>query len=149
MMLYRFSPEKFSKDLSGNGAMKRGGRWNSAGFPVLYTSTTISLSLLELFVYNASYEELMNHYLMRIEVPDIYTGEPVLVSVKPGWQKDLGYSQFIGDSFLKLKKSLLLRVPSAIIPDENNILINPLHPNSKKLKIIDASPFQFDSRLFK
>ena len=149
MILYRFSPEKYSNDLSGKGARQRGGRWNSIGLPVVYTSTTISLSLLELLVYNASYEELMNHYLLRIEVPDIYTGNLSLISVKSGWQNDLEYSRFIGDSFLKLKKSLLLRVPSAIIPEENNILINPLHPDSKKIKIITASPFQFDSRLFK
>jgi RES domain-containing protein len=149
MMLFRFSPVQFSNDITGEGARQRGGRWNSAGLPVVYTSTTISLSLLELLIYNATYEELQNNYLMKIEVPELLEATMTQINVKQQWQKDIGYSRFIGDSFLIAKKSLLLKVPSAIIPEESNILINPFHPDSKKIKIVKASPFQFDSRLFK
>jgi|CXWL01.1.fsa_nt_gi RES domain-containing protein len=149
MILFRFSPKHFSGDISGEGARQRGGRWNSVGLPVVYTSTTISLSLLELLIYNAAYTEMQNNYLMKIEVPGLLLTGMTKMNVKQNWQKDIEYTRFIGDSFLTAKKSLLLKVPSAIIPDEYNILINPLHPDCKKVKIIKAAPFQFDARLFK
>lgn len=149
MMLFRFSPEKYSDDLSGEGARRRGGRWNSRSFPVVYTSMTISLSLLELFVYATGYEEIKNNYLMRIDVPAHFTKDIPAIKVKEQWQTDIAYSRFIGDSFLNARSSLLLKVPSAIIPEESNILINPVHPDIKKIKIISAALFRFDSRLFK
>jgi RES domain-containing protein len=149
MMLFRFCKEQYSNDISGEGAKLRGGRWNSVGLPVVYTSTTISLSLLELLIYNASYDELQNNYLMKIEIPGMPEDSITPINVKGQWQKDIGYSRFIGDSFLSTRKNIVFKVPSAIIPEEYNILINPLHPDFKKIKIIDSSPFEFDSRLFK
>ncbi len=149
MMLFRFCKEQYYNDISGEGAKLRGGRWNSVGLPVVYTSTTISLSLLELLIYNASYDELQNNYLMKIEIPGIPEDSITSINVKKQWQKDIGYSRFIGDSFLSTRKNIVLKVPSAIIPEEYNIIINPLHPDFKKIKIIDSSPFEFDSRLFK
>jgi RES domain-containing protein len=149
MMLFRFCKEQYSNNISGEGAKLRGGRWNSVGLPVVYTSTTISLSLLELLIYNASYDELQNNYLMKIEIPGIEEDSILPITVKKQWQKDIGYSRFIGDSFLSTKKNILLQVPSAIIPEEYNVLINPLHRDFKKIKILSSSPFEFDSRLFK
>ena len=149
MILYRFVNKNYGADTSGEGARLKGGRWNSKGFPVIYTSTTISLSLLELVIHSTSYEEIQTNLLMKIDIPDSFTASLTDLSLKPDWTDDPDYSRFIGDSFLKSKKSLLLKVPSAIIPEEYNILINPLHPDSKKIKIIKASPFQFDSRIFK
>ena len=149
MMLFRFCKEQYYNDISGEGAKLRGGRWNSVGLPVVYTSTTISLSLLELLIYNASYDELQNNYLMKIETPGIPEDSITSINVKKQWQKDIGYSRFIGDSFLSTRKNIVLKVPSAIIPEEYNIIINPLHPDFKKIKIIGSSPFEFDSRLFK
>jgi RES domain-containing protein len=149
MILYRFARQIYSNDISGNGAKKLGGRWNSPGFPVVYTSTAISLSLLELFVYHTTYEEILVNVLMRIETPDISIQSLSSHSLKENWEKDIDYSRFIGNEFLKSKKSLLLKVPSAIIPEEHNMIINPVHPDFKKVKIIKAASFQFDSRLFK
>jgi RES domain-containing protein len=149
MTLYRFVNKNYGVDISGEGARLKGGRWNSKGFPVVYTSTTISLSLLELLVHSTSYEEVQCNWLMRIDMPDIFTASLTDLSLKPNWMDDPDYSRFIGNTFLKSKKSMLIQVPSAIIPEENNVLINPLHPDLKKVKIIKASPFQFDIRLFK
>ena len=149
MILFRFSPEQFSGDITGEGAKQRGGRWNSVGQPAVYTSTTISLSLLELLIYNATYEEMRNNYLMKIEVFEHPVTHTFQDGLRQQWWDDTDYTRFIGDSFLMAKKSLLLKVPSAIIPEEHNVLINPLHPDMKKVKIIKASLFQFDSRLFK
>jgi RES domain-containing protein len=149
MILYRFSNKNFGVDVTGEGARLIGGRWNTKGFSVVYTSITISLSLLELVIHSASYEEIQSNLLMKIEIPDHFVTSFDDLKLKTNWQNDTAYSRFIGDSFLRLKKSLLLKVPSAIIPEESNILINPLHPDIKKVKITDASPFQFDTRLFK
>jgi RES domain-containing protein len=149
MTLYRFSNKNYGVDVNGEGARLNGGRWNTKGFSVVYTSITISLSLLELVIHSASYEEIQSNLLMKIEIPDNFVTPLANLTLKANWQHDPGYSRFIGDSFLSSKKSLLLKVPSAIIPEEYNVLINPLHPEIKKVKIADASPFQFDTRLFK
>jgi RES domain-containing protein len=149
MTVYRFVRPIYRNDISGDGARKKGGRWNSPGFPVVYTSTAISLSLLELLIYNSSYEEIRVNMLMQITVPENQMQSLSVSALKQTWQKDIDYSRFMGNEFLKSKKSLLLQVPSAIIPDESNILINPVHPDFKKVKIIKASRFEFDARLFK
>ncbi len=149
MTLYRFSNKYYGADVGGEGARLHGGRWNSKGFPVVYTSITISLSLLELVIHSASYEEIQSNLLLKIEIPDNFVSSLADLKLKINWQNDPGYSRFIGDSFLRSKKSLVLKVPSAIIPEESNVLINPLHPDIKKVKIVDASPFEFDTRLFK
>lgn len=149
MTVYRFVRPIYHNDISGDGARKKGGRWNSPGFPVVYTSTAISLSLLELLIYNSSYEEIQVNMLMQITVPENLMQSLSVNALKLTWQKDIDYSRFIGNEFLKNKKSLLLKVPSAIIPEETNVLINPAHPDFKRVKIIKAAPFQFDTRLFK
>ncbi len=149
MILYRFANKAYGSSLDGEGARLKGGRWNSKGVPVVYTSTTISLSLLELLIHSVSYDEINSHILVRIHIPDSLRQPPAVLKLKSGWQNDTGYSQFIGTEFLTSRSSLLLKVPSAIIPEENNILINPLHPDMKKVKITAADPFHFDSRLFK
>ena len=148
MIVYRFARSIFSRDISGEGAKIFGGRWNSKGKPVLYTSASISLSLLELLIHSASYDEIVVNDLMII---DTGTDSPGLLEhnkLKRGWEKDFEYSKFIGDGFLSENLSLLLSVPSAIIPEENNILINPLHKDFKKVKIKSVRTFSFDARLF-
>lgn len=149
MILYRFTNKNYGADISGEGARLQGGRWNSKGFPVIYTSTTISLSLLELIIHSTSYEEIQSNFLMKINIPDSFAASLTHLSLKPDWKDDPDYSRYIGNSFLKSKKSLLMKVPSAIIPEEYNVLINPLHADSRKIKIITSSLFQFDNRLFK
>ncbi|GAC1440838.1 MAG: RES family NAD+ phosphorylase [Sediminibacterium sp.] len=149
MILYRFTPYIFSKELNGKGAGRYGGRWNSIGLPVVYTSMTISLALLELLIHNASYDEIRTNYLTVLEVPDNNIKEVNFSQLKNDWIKDESYSRFIGDEFLRNQPSLLLKVPSAIIPEESNVLLNPRHPDFKKAQIRTAAEFYFDSRLFK
>jgi RES domain-containing protein len=148
MILYRFSRSEYA-NISREGARLKGGRWNSKGFPVIYTSSAISLALLELLIHSASYEEIHSNVLIQIEVPDIPIKVLVKTSLKQNWQKDIDYSRFIGNEYLKSKESLLLKVPSAIIPDEYNVLINPEHPGFKKVTLSSAKIFEFDVRLFK
>ena len=149
MIVYRFSRERFSNDLSGEGALRFGGRWNNKGLPVIYTSLTISLSLLELLIHSAAYDQIVSNRLTIIEVPDKSLAEVSAGRLKKNWQSDENYSRFMGDQFLSTKTTLLLKVPSAIIPAESNILINPKHKDASKVKIHSIQKFSFDNRMFK
>jgi len=149
MTVYRFTKEIYSHEISGEGAKQWGGRWNSPGLAVVYTSCSISLSLLELLIYQSSYEEILINHLMRIEIPDSTTQTLSPGSLKLNWQHDIDYCRFIGNEFLQNNKSLILKVPSAVIPDEYNILINPAHAAFKKCTLLSSGIFEFDTRLFK
>jgi RES domain-containing protein len=148
MILYRFSPEQFSSDISGEGARRFGGRWNSKGRPVVYTSLSISLSLLELLIHSISHDEIIRNYLTIIEAPDDRITEVPLSTLKKNWTSDEDFTKYLGDEFLQ-SDFLLMKVPSAIIPRESNLLINPSHRDFKKVKIKTAERFMFDARLFK
>ncbi|HRN56048.1 MAG TPA: RES family NAD+ phosphorylase [Agriterribacter sp.] len=148
MTLYRFTSEKYSTDISGEGARRYGGRWNSKGNAVLYCSCTVSLSLLELLIHRVSYDEIKTNLLLTIGVPDIPVKTLPVAGLKKNWQPDIDYCRFIGDAWLNSGESLLLQLPSAIVPREYNILINPAHPGFKKVAIASARFFEFDARLF-
>jgi RES domain-containing protein len=148
MILYRFSPEQFSSDISGEGARRFGGRWNSKGKPVVYSSLTISLSLLELLIHSTSHDEIIRNFLTTIEVPAGKLTELPVSTLKKNWITDEDFTRYIGDEFLG-SDFLLMKVPSAIIPQEFNMLINPFHRDFKKVKIKTAERFMFDARLFK
>lgn len=148
--LYRFAHEKYKDDLSGEGARLYGARWNNKGLPVVYTSTTISLSLLELFIHKVSYDEIVSNFLITIEISGLAdVPEIKLNKLKTDWTTDESNTRWIGDQFLTGNSSLLLKVPSAIIPEETNVLINPRHKDFKKVKVKASRAFEFDARLFK
>lgn len=148
MIVYRLANEEFTHDLSGKGAKLYGGRWNSFGLPAVYTTEHISLAVLEILVHLKTLQTPLNYYLITLEIPE----SAPLISIdhkklKKNWKDDPFYLQSIGDEFLNSKKSLVLKVPSAIIELENNFIINPAHPDMKKIKILNAENFIFDKRL--
>jgi len=149
MILYRLSSGDYKNDLSGTGAKLFGGRWNSAGLNALYTTEHISLAVLEILVHIKSYRQPLDYHLITIEIPEsanIITIDHT--KLKRNWKDDFAYGQFIGDEFLIDRQSLALKVPSAIIEEENNLLINPAHPDAAKLKIRSTKIFMFDKRLY-
>jgi RES domain-containing protein len=150
MILFRFAHKKYSNDISGEGARLRGGRWNARGIPALYTSEFISLGLLEVLVNANTIEELQQVRLMEIELPDNATKEIFTPKqLKKNWQFDFDYTQWLGSALLRENNALMIKCPSAIIDREHNFIINPLHKDFKKVKVVDASSFYFDERLFK
>lgn len=150
MIVYRFAHKKFAHDLSGIGARLYGGRWNPVGLSVLYTSSTISLAMLEVLVNAHTLEELQSIQLMEIEIPDVAECQDIKTqSLKKNWYFDFDYTQWMGQEILQSKKTLLCQCPSAIIHKESNYLINPLHPDFTKIKLHKAADFYFDERLFK
>jgi RES domain-containing protein len=147
MIAYRISNPLYRDDLSGTGAKLYGGRWNSVGVPLLYLASTISLAWLEMLVHLQYGDKSTDFALLQIELPD--TAHPLqLNNLKENWQQDLDYTQFIGDEFVRAKQRLLLKVPSAVVPEEQNWLVSPLHPDFKKTTIVSTKIFRFDERLF-
>jgi len=149
MILYRFALEEYAENIDGFGAGKFGGRWNSKGFPVVYTSLSISLSLIELLVHHTTINSIRNNKLIILELPD-----DIAISIikkeemNENWQSNIKYSQTLGNRFLSSSSALLLKVPSAIIPQESNVLINPRHHQFEQVRIKELLSFDFDLRLF-
>lgn len=145
MIVYRCSLKKWIKDLSGRGAYLHGGRWNSPGRSIIYTAGNNVLAALEVAM-RIPLEFISSDYLMiALEIPDetnIY--KPKLPA---NWNIDLEITQKIGDDFLTKGKHLLMKVPSALISDSYNILINPDHADSKKIKLLEPRTILFDKRL--
>ncbi len=122
---------------TGEGARRGGGRWNSKGVRLVYTSGSLSLATLEVMVHTHFYSALKSYVCIPIDfdpsllqsitiddLPDNWQADPIPQSVKK-----------VGDRWIKNKESVILKVPSAIIPVEFNYLINPSHPDFGKIVI--------------
>lgn len=148
MIVYRIAQEKYKGDISGNGAAIYGGRWNSVGQRMLYTSQYISLSILESLVHFDKHYVPINFYLLFISIPDpIELKEISNSKIKIDWQNHFDYTQWMGDQFLNNNQSVGLKVPSVVVPEECNILLNPQHVDFDKISIIKSEPLHLDNRL--
>ena len=149
MIVYRITNGIYKDDISGTGAKLNGSRWNTKGIPMLYTSTHISLAVLEMIVNTQFKDYSIELELLFIKLPEEESFKEIkLIKIKENWKEDFTYTKFIGDEFVKQNSSLLLKVPSAVIQEENNFLINPLHRDFKKVKIQKTKSFWPDKRLF-
>ena len=150
MIVYRFCQHQYRNDITGYGASLFGGRWNNKGLSALYTSATISLSLLEVLVNALDISRLQQLALMTLEIPapsekSVYKA----TNLKENWHLDFDYTRWIGSEFLQKSDHLYLECPSAVVFQEKNYLINPLHKDFQQVDIISADKFAFDKRLFK
>ncbi|MEX2600660.1 MAG: RES family NAD+ phosphorylase [Balneolaceae bacterium] len=149
MELFRIARKRYIRDLSGEGARRYGGRWNHKGVAVLYTSPTASLAALEMLV-NTSVASLPNDLqLMVLSVPDSIPAGRIDMNRLPGnwsgWPSPEPLMN-IGSDWIAAQSSLLLFVPSAVIPTEWNVLINPGHPDIENVKQMAVHDFRFDKR---
>lgn len=132
------------------GFIGGGGRWNPVGISCIYTSEHISLALLEILASAQTLEELQSIRLMEIQLPATITiGEVKLKSLKRDWSRDIGYTQWLGKEIIQSGGLPVFRIPSAIVPNESNFILNPLHPDFKKIKLSHQTDFYFDERLFR
>lgn len=148
MLLYRISKCNYIEDLSGTGARLYGGRWNSIGKPMVYMASSRALALLEVLVHLPPALIPANFCQATFEVPDDI--EVLDITKLPSnWQEypEPARLKTIGDAFLKAKKHLLLKVPSAIVSEEFNYLLNPAHPGISTVKLTEVKPFTLDERL--
>lgn len=152
MIVFRLSKSKFANDLSGKGAEKSGGRWNSKGTSMLYTSESRALCATEIAVHTPLGNLPLDYKLISIEIPENIQIHTLVSSDLPMDWKYIPHShstQVIGDLFILDGIYPVLKVPSVVIQDEYNYLINPTHPESAKIKIMTIEPFNFDERLFR
>ena len=147
MIVYRISNELYKEDISGNGASINGSRWNSKSVKMLYTGEYISLTILESLVHLRNIDIPANQYLLTIQIPEIEQQDIKLSKLKDKWQQHLSYTQWIGDQFVLAGQSLILKIPSVVVPQEHNFLINPLHKDFKKVKIVNSELLELDIRL--
>jgi RES domain-containing protein len=140
MQAWRICREPFA-DLTGEGARLWGGRWNAAGQPLVYSADTAALAVLEVRVHlDLSWDLLPPDYvLLTLDLG------PVHIETVPVVPPD---TVSFGDAWLKTQRTAVLRVPSVIVPESTNILVNPRHPEAALVTIIDRRPFTFDERLW-
>ena len=151
MIVYRLARTRFKNDLSGRGAEIAGGRWNSIGIPALYTGESRALCALEIAVHTPLNVVPKDYLLITLEIPGhIKIEEVFLKDLPPDWKSfpEVRYTQTLGDRFFREGKYLALKVPSAIIRGDHNIILNPFHEDFKLVKVVSAEPFEFDQRLF-
>jgi len=147
MIIYRLTTSEFENNLSGEGAKIYGGRWNPVGLAALYLSEFISLSILEILVRANKHLSPDTYTLLSIQIPENSIAYIELKKLKTEWQSHIEYTRSIGEDFLKTDQTLVLKVPSAIVPQEHNFLINPLHQDFKKVKIVHKELLELDKRL--
>lgn len=142
----RFSDTAFS----GEGARLYGGRWNLKGVPVIYTSATQSLAMLEMLVQD---EPLRARYVMiPATLPKGMKVERIAPEQLPADWRSLAARQqlqALGSDWARRRSSAVLAVPSAVIPSETNYLLNPLHPSFSKVEIGKPQDFVTDLRLIR
>jgi RES domain-containing protein len=132
--------------LTGEGARLVGGRWNSPGRPLVYASESIALCLAECLVHVTG--RLPSNYVaFKISFPDGEAEELSLKTLKAGWERDLARTRAVGDKWLAEARSLTLIVPSVVLPESRNVLLNPLHPTAARMRVVSQQPFTFDPRL--
>jgi RES domain-containing protein len=149
MVVFRISRTKYSHDLTGEGARLHGGRWNHLLVPCIYTSESRALALLELTV-NVNIDDIPRALsITTIEIPDDIIKELTLPELPGDW----GHSpsptsaKDMGSNLLKTMEAAVLKIPSAILSQEFNYILNPLHPESGKFKIIAVEDLVYDVRI--
>jgi RES domain-containing protein len=141
-------------DLSGAGANATGGRWNAAGVATVYTSQTRALACLETVVHLNAGGLPLNRYLVEVTIPDDLWTDALMTtpaSLPVGWDAEPSgrTSNEFGTNWIRSGASALLVVPSVIVPEELNILINPQHPGSARITAAKVRKWLYDPRLAK
>jgi RES domain-containing protein len=152
MRVYRIEREKYLETtLKGVGAaLTEGYRWNSLNTYLVYTAESRALATLEVSVHIDLSEDLpMDRFYVEIDIPDdIEILELKIEDLPVNWDSKppILETQYIGDDFVNQNNAAVLKVPSSIVPPEYNYLINPNHPDSKKIKVISTQRLVFDGR---
>jgi RES domain-containing protein len=140
-----------ANDLSGTGAKLTGGRWNSKGTPLVYCATSIALATLETVHCLRNGSLPFNRYLVRIDLPNaVWDARRVLDPLPVGWDAiPAGLSaRMAGDAWVASGSSALLLVPSVIVPDEYNVLINAQHADAGAIVATAVKRWIYDPRFF-
>lgn len=148
MLVYRISSAKYIGDLSGNGSKLYGGRWNDKGTSMVYFASTRAMAVLELLVHLAPDDLVKDYVLAVFDVPDDKILAVKIAELPENWQEteNANYLRKLGKKFIDDCKCLLMKIPSALVDEENNFVMNPLHKDANKVKLISQRVFNFDRR---
>jgi RES domain-containing protein len=151
--IYRVLRKAFARaPFDGEGAYRYGGRWSSPGTRLSYASSHQSLAMLEYFVHIDADDPPGDLVLATADVPDELGRERVDErDLPPNWRETAAPPALakFGDEFAARAKHALLTVPSVLAPKENNLLINPAHPDFKRIAIRELEPLTYDARMFR
>ncbi len=153
MLVWRVTRKAHAyQPLSGEGARRFGGRWNHVGTPVVYTSGTLSLAVLE-YLVNLPISDLPDDLVsIQVQVPDELPRTDISIDDLPkDWRTFPAIEELkeIGTEWVRDAKTAMLAVPSVVIPNELNYLINPAHPKAGRVKLFSVDPFALDVRLYR
>lgn len=140
-----------ANDLRGISAKITGGRWNSRGTRIVYSAANIALATLETVCYLRNSRLPFNRFLVRIDIPEVVWNRRLVFDPLPGgWDAiPAGLAaRTAGDQWIASGANALLMVPSVIVPEEYNILINPLHPDAASVTATTIRRWLYDPRLF-
>lgn len=147
---WRISPAKYRDTaFSGEGAKEYGGRFNSVGTPMVYTSESLALATLGLLARTNKRQRLAGREYLSVTFPEKHVTIYDADDLPGGWDaRPYGpASQHVGDAWTQAQTSLIARVPSVVVPSEHNYLINPQHPDAGTLTFGEPAPLQPDPRL--
>jgi RES domain-containing protein len=145
--VFRISAPRYAQSLTASGVANR---WNTAGQYIIYTAASASLACLENVVHRGAEGLQAPFKLMRLDIPDQLLIEEVPAAMLPtDWQLATSYPQCqeIGSAWYQLRRSAVLKVPSAIITSESNYLLNTSHPDFEQVKLLSTADFIFDPRI--
>lgn len=149
MILWRISNHV---SLAGDGGMRASGRWHTRGHRIVYCSESPAAALLEILVhFEIDVRDLPAKYrLLKLHAPDDLLIEHVNVADLPAdWIERTDLTRTIGDRWLHAARSPLLRIPSAVVPETSNVLLNPVHPDAGGVSVGHVSEHALDPRLLK
>lgn len=151
MRVWRLSRRRYVA-LDGEGARLYGGRWNREGTAVVYASSSLALAALELLVHVDPEDVPDDLVALAIDVPDDAPREAVAVAELPeDWDRVADHPACTarGDRWARAGASLALLVPSVLVPEEANVLLNPAHPRMRGVQVVATRAFAFDRRLLR
>ena len=147
------TPDYTADDLTGEGARQSGGRWNRIGTPMVYASSSIALASLETIVHLRAGDLPLNRYLVQIAIPDDVWAAAVQFDRHTNVDWDAipagKVSLDAGEAWSTSRSSALLVVPSVIVIEERNILINPLHADAARIRAKKLRRWLYDARLWR
>ena len=129
------------------GGLKASGRWHHAGQAIVYLAQTPASALLEVCVHTSASDVPPAFTLLKIQGPDLEVPSIPIVSLPKDWQTHLEVTRDLGTAWLEKKRSVLLQVPSAIVPETANYLLNPSHKQAAKFRVAEVFSYPFDLRL--
>lgn len=151
MILWRLTPARHvRKALTGEGAAIRGGRWNSRGMKAVYASVDPATTVLEaLTTFEPALAPLGGYRLLKLVVPEnAEIVEPASRDLPAQWAswQNPDATRAHGDAFLKSGRGMVLIVPSVVLPQAKNAIINPAHPQARDIVVAESTAFEFDPR---